>query len=295
MAQSSHGLVRALGLAALSWYTPGGVVGDNTRSAFNSLAELCPTSKSTREVLHRLMLEVAGADPAHSQAVQDLVSRSDWNPAVQALLANDPVVDLVRDASTAAAQTSVSAEKNAAAAAPADSGIASVLTLAQNSPDTVVKDWCLRLVHAHGAGTPAAATAFCEAVRSQGETVAKSAGGKPKSVSPTALSVLPLETLRAHHVLFMQALRSADLTTAGTQLEVLMASSSADEPLDSNTSMNVLLDGVQYAMQLVMKGENAKAIAVYERIAQRYPNSDVARRSLEHIEHIEAVMAAQQK
>jgi hypothetical protein len=310
MTQSPHGLVKALGLVALSWYAPSGIVGESTRTSFNRLAELCPEADSTQEVMDRLLLVTAGENPAQSQALKDLLNRSDWNASVQAVMAADPVVTLARqftasgttstnDATTSTAASTDSVDSTASAGTAAESaddtsGLAPVLAAAQDHPEPEVKDWCLRLVHAQAQAATPAATALLESAQASTEPAAKAAA-KPKSASAAAVTVQPLEALRARHIQFAQALAAKDLTAAEQHLDVLMNAHSAEEPIDSNTHLNALLDGVELGLRLVMAGDYAKAQAVYERIVQKYPNSDVAARSQEHINHIKAVLASQQK
>lgn len=295
MAQSPHALVKTVGLMALSWCSPGITVSEGNRAAFNSLAALCPEAKSTREVLHQLLLVEAGSNPGRSQALRDFVNRPDWNPTAQALISGDSVVGLVREVADQAAQsTSSGTADNDATTNTSDNGITPVLTAAQNQPEAEVRDWCLRLVHTNAGDDANVAATFSETVRQQCETAAKSGASNTKAVTATGANVQSLESLRARHILFKQAIKGKDLASAGTQMDALMNASSAEEPVDSNTFQNALSDAEEYAMQLILAGEYEKALSAYESIARKYPNSYAAKRDQEHVDHLKGILARQQ-
>jgi len=269
-------------------------------NATNQLAEVLPGSRLLREVVREHVRAVVGpglhplpdvqalfaamsgqglaeAEAASQRdlgeavpladglaAVDALINMVPWNSEVAAILAEDPVVDLVLAARGKAA--AMAARPGIEEAVVRQACLGDILAAGLAHPDASVRDWGLRsAVHVDGWLHAQAWSEEAAAVRNACTLRAAALGSPPGRA--------PVEGARAAVTALEVSARRDEASGTAEALGTLALQARDSEPID----MNLFEQGPRrlghFGYALVREGEYDDAIAVFDRLAAAYPNS----------------------
>ena len=212
-------------------------------------------------------------------ALGALVELLPWDPAVAAVLAEDPVVALAVEAAAAAAEAEPDADEEVVRQACLDL----VVDQALNHADADVRDWCLRsmvltdgMLHGRASAEEAA-------------TVRAACAQRIQALPPPEGRAPPDGARAAVNLLEVAAERAVTLD-ASADLEAVALAPRSVEPIDMNLFEQAPRRLAHYAYALARQGSYADAATVFERLAALYPDSVLGDKWQEDADHLRRVL-----
>jgi len=244
----------------------------------NSMAEECPECRVTREMFRVLLRETmwrttddteAVAEDVYPEAIADLLLNSPWNDRVSTLMANDGVVQTIFSIFNSPAVSAAGSKEEALAAL-----ITEAIAASESNPDPEVRTW-LRATLSPCVATGKSYSEHSKQVRTAMTSMATAALNAPEK--------MPLDASRSQYVLLIKSSSLRDGPVDEATLDSLLNQKREQEPVGINFFARIPTEVSYYAHSQINKRDYAGAVAVFQKLIDRYPNSDLARRSQETV------------
>ena len=285
LTQDKNALVRMAALLTKTYRKPDMSSAEGRAAAvdiINKMADECPDCRVTREMFRVLLREAmwrttedteAVAEDVYPEAIAELLLDSKWNENMSALISQDKVVQRVFAIFSLPAVSAAQSKDEALATL-----ITEALTAAQEDGDLEVRSW-LRGTLSPCVVSGTTYSAFSDQVRAAMTDMVA-----PALEKATAPEQTPVDVARAQYILFIKSFRLPDAEVDVANLDSLLGQKREQEPVEINYFARIPGEVSYYAHTLVNKRDYSGAVAVFQKLVEAYPNSDLARRSQESID-----------